>query len=97
MVGLTAYVQGSGGGAGAAACSTVTVCEAMVMLAVRADPELRAMLSTTEPLPEPAAPDDTSIQLAGAAAVQAQPCAEVTVTVRCPPAASTEIRVGETL
>jgi len=92
-VGLMAYVHGAGA---AAACWMLTICEATVMLAVRADPELRPMLMVTEPLPEPAEPETTSIQFTALAAFQAQPCAEVTLMLRCPPVASIETSSGAT-
>ena len=74
----------------------VTVCDATVMVAVRAAPEFRLTFSATEPLPEPAAPEATSIQFTPLVAVHAQPSAEVTLTERAPPDASIEIDAGET-
>src|SRR3954451_613314 len=86
------YVHGCGAGA---ACSTVTVTLAMVMVALRAPPELPAIDTVTEPLPDPEAPDRTSSQPAPVVARQAQPCGAVTAIDRCPPAASIVIPVGD--
>jgi hypothetical protein len=74
----------------------VTVCEAMVTLALLAEPVLRPMLKVTDPFPEPAEPDATSIQFTASVAVHVQSCPEVTLTDRCPPEASTATVVGVT-
>jgi hypothetical protein len=84
------------GAGGAPACSIVTVCDATVMVPVRADPALRSMLIATDPFPEPEEPETTSIQLTPRVAFHAHPGAEVTLMDLCPPVESMEIAVGET-
>ena len=74
----------------------MTVCDATVMVPLRADPVLRSMSSATSPFPEPAAPETRWIQLTPLLAFQAHSCAEVTVMVRWPPLGSIEIKVGDT-
>jgi hypothetical protein len=73
-----------------------TVCDATVMVAALAEPELLPMFSVTEPLPEPTEPEATSTQFAPLVAFHAHPWPEVTVTDRCPPNGSIEISIGET-
>ena len=67
-------------GATKAAWFTVNVSPAMVTVPLRAPPVLAAMLTPTEPLPVPDAPDVTVIHGAPLVAVHAQAAVVVTAT-----------------
>ena len=70
-----------------AAWLTVNECPAIVSVPVRAAPVLAATLYATVPLPVPAAPLVTVIQLSFAVAVHEQVLPAVTATLPVPPAA----------
>jgi hypothetical protein len=87
-----------------AACVTVKVRPAIVNVPVRATPVLAATVKAADPLPLPAAPEVTVIQVTLLEAVHAHPAAAVTVTgVPAPPvavmcwlvASSAKVQVGD--
>ena len=85
-----------GGGGGTAPWLTVNVSPAIVSVPPRAAPELAATLNATDPLPVPAAPEDTSMngELLVAVHWQSNPWVTVTAIVPVPPLASKDWLVG---
>ena len=77
-------------------CVTVTVCPATVNVLVRNGPFVAAIVNVTVPAPLPLVPEEIAIQESLLDAVQAQPAAAVTFTVRVPPVASAVKVSGET-
>ena len=73
---------------------TVTICPAMVMLPLRADPGLALTVNPTDPLPEPAPPPVSTIQPSLVAALHEQPASVVTLTVPFPPDAPMACDMG---
>ena len=92
----TDSVKFGGVGGGTAPWLTVNVSPAIVSVPPRAAPELAATLNATDPLPVPAAPEDTSMngELLVAVHWQSTPWVTVTAIVPVPPLASKDWLVG---
>src|SRR5205807_5419293 len=77
-------------------CCTFNTRPAMFIVPVRALPGFELMATRTEPLPDPRAPETTTIQGTLLLAAHVHPASAVTSIVTCSPAALAETSVRDT-